>query len=206
MSETDYITEMNDADRAKVIKQYALFLFPKGTLTGSTVPTSKKWTPPAGKEPIGYSTEDGAVLHPESGEETELKGHNGDVIVSESTGGYWTLQLAGVECRREVAAAYFGVQADSEGAIHVDDASNSAEWELVLAALDHKGRPMVLYVPSSSVGDRDDVSLKYTEMISMSLTFKMKRLPGKHMFSLFGFVEDAAKSAASSGPARSEEK
>ena len=188
MSETDYITEMNDADRAKVIKQYALFLFPKGTLTGSAVPTSKKWTPPAGKEPIGYSTEDGAV------------------IVSESTGGYWTLQLAGVECRREVAAAYFGVQADSEGAIHVDDASNSAEWELVLAALDHKGRPMVLYVPSSSVGDRDDVSLKYTEMISMSLTFKMKRLPGKHMFSLFGFVEDAAKSAASSGPARSEEK
>lgn len=190
-----FMSESNNADNVKVIKQYALFLFPEGTLTGANVPSNKEWKPPTNEKPIGYSTEDGAVLHPENGEETEIKGHNGDVVISDTSGGYWTLQLAGIECKKQIAQAYFGVTVDSDGSIHADNASNTANWTLVLAALDQKGRPIVLYAPSVTIGEREDMNLKYTEQISMGITFKMRKKKGEHMFSLFGFIEEETPSA-----------
>ncbi|MCF2705814.1 hypothetical protein I6E29_00805 [Arcanobacterium haemolyticum] len=193
---TDYISASNNADNVKLIKQYALFLFKEGELTAE--PTSADWTPPTGVKPIGYSTEDGAVLHPEAGEETELKGHNGDVTISESSGGYWTLQLAGIECKKSIAEAYFGVEAGTNGDIHVDDASNPFRGSLVLAALDQKGRPMVLHAPKVAVGERDDLTLSYTEQLSMSVTFRMQKPAGGHMFSLYGFIENETAGAARS--------
>ena len=74
MTEPDnsYISSGNNADLVKVIKQYALFLVKKGETF--TKPTSENWTPGALK-PIGYSSEDGAVIHPEPGDETEIKAH-----------------------------------------------------------------------------------------------------------------------------------
>lgn len=115
MSETDnsYISSGNNADLVKVIKQYALFLVKKGETFAK--PTSENWTPGELK-PIGYSSEDGAVIHPEPGDETEIKGHNGDTVYSETDGGYWTIQCAGIECRKSIAEAYFGVEATPRAA------------------------------------------------------------------------------------------
>ena len=91
MADNNYITSGNNADLASLIKDYALFLFKKGETY--TFPTSEQWTPPTGKGPVGYNSEDGSTLHPEPGDTTEIKGHNGDAVVSETEPGYWTVQF-----------------------------------------------------------------------------------------------------------------
>lgn len=78
-----YVSNGNTAGNVRLIKNYALFLFPKGDST-FTAPTGVAWTPPASKKPIGYSTEDGAVLHPEPGDSTDYKAHNGDIVLSDT--------------------------------------------------------------------------------------------------------------------------
>lgn len=190
-----YTSASNDSANVRVIKQYALFLF-KTTDKDTTLPTNTSWTAPSGVKPIGYSTEDGAVLHPEAGDDTEIKGHNGDVIYAESTGGYWTLQLAGVECKRSVAEAYFGVAVGSDGAIHLDDASTGGTtYNVVLAALDAKGRPLIVVLHDATVSERDDIAITYTDAIQLNMTFKGKKATGAegHMLDLYGFaVDDAA--------------
>lgn len=85
-----YVSNGNNSGNVRLIKNYALFLFPKGDST-FVAPTGVNWTPPASKKPIGYSTEDGAVLHPEPGDSTDYKAHNGDIVLSDTDPGYWTL-------------------------------------------------------------------------------------------------------------------
>lgn len=96
-TDTSYITSGNRADLVKLIKDYALFLWKLDDPNIPAMPDSETWTPPEGKKPVGYNSEDGAVLHPEPGDETEIKGHNGDIVVSEQEPGYWTLQIPGIE-------------------------------------------------------------------------------------------------------------
>ena len=74
-----YVSNGNTAGNVRLIKNYALFLFPKGDST-FVAPTGVNWTPPSNKKPIGYSTEDGAVLHPEPGDSTDYKAHNLSLI------------------------------------------------------------------------------------------------------------------------------
>lgn len=78
-----YVSNGNTAGNVRLIKNYALFLFPKGDST-FVAPTGVNWTPPSNKKPIGYSTEDGAVLHPEPGDSTDYKAHNGDIVLSDT--------------------------------------------------------------------------------------------------------------------------
>ena len=89
----------NDSGNVRLIKNYALFLFPQGDST-FVAPDGVNWTPPSNKKPIGYSTEDGAVLHPEPGDSTDYKAHNGDIVLSDTDPGYWTLQLAAMRDAR----------------------------------------------------------------------------------------------------------
>lgn len=187
----DYMSNGNNTANVRVIKQYALFLF-KASDSSVTLPTSKDWTPPVDAKPVGYSTEDGAVLHPEPGDETEIKGHNGDVIYSEASGGYWTLQLAGVECKKDIASAYFGVAAATDGSLKLDSAATAGEYNVVLAALDQHGDPLVVVLRNASVSDRDDVTLTYTDAVQLNLTFKGKKPAGGHMLEVYGLVKDAA--------------
>lgn len=188
MPDYDYMESGNNAALARQIKQYALFLFGAGETY--TVPTSTEWDP-AGKAPIGYSSEDGAVLHPEAGDETEIKGHNGDVVISETSGGYWTLQLAGIEARKEVVEAYFGVTVDETGSIHVKDASTPQKWGLVLAALDQNDRPIVLSAEKAQVSDRDDVTLVSSDVMQFNMTFKLFKAASGIMFDAYGMILDA---------------
>ena len=135
-----YVSSGNTAGNVRLIKNYALFLFPKGDST-FVAPTGVAWTPPASKKPIGYSTEDGAVLHPEPGDSTDYKAHNGDIVLSDTDPGYWTLQLAAMEGRKDVVSAYFDVDVDSDGGISIKGAGLKKEWILVLVALDQQDRP-----------------------------------------------------------------
>ena len=129
-----YVSSGNTAGNVRLIKNYALFLFPKGDST-FVAPTGVAWTPPASKKPIGYSTEDGAVLHPEPGDSTDYKAHNGDIVLSDTDPGYWTLQLAAMEGRKDVVSAYFDVDVETDGGISIKGAGLKKEWILVLVAL-----------------------------------------------------------------------
>lgn len=199
MPDTDYIAASHDPDNVKLIKDYALFLLKKGTLQESEKPKGKTWTPPSTVKPVGYNSEDGATLHPEAGDTNDFKGHNGAIVLSETSGGYWTLKLAGIECKKSMAEAYFGVEADANGGVHVNDAANSQAWEVVLAALDQKGRPLVFYAPDAQISEREDVALNHTNLLQMGATFKLRKPKGAPMFSLWGLVEDVTAAPPQGG-------
>ena len=187
-TDTSYITSGNRADLVKLIKDYALFLWKLDDPNIPTMPDSETWTPPEGKKPVGYNSEDGAVLHPEPGDETEIKGHNGDIVVSEQEPGYWTLQIPGIECRQDIAEAYFGVKADTDGNFHVRDAATNIEYMAVLACLDQYGNPIVLPIGKCKVSDRDDMTLVSTEVVTFNVTFKMFKASDGYMFHVYGLL------------------
>lgn len=187
-TDTSYITSGNRADLVKLIKDYALFLWKLDDPNIPEMPDSEKWTPPEGKKPVGYNSEDGAVLHPEPGDETEIKGHNGDIVVSEQEPGYWTLQIPGIECRQDIAEAYFGVKADTDGNFHVRDAATNIEYMAVLACLDQYGNPIVLPIGKCKVSDRDDMTLVSTEVVTFNVTFKMFKASDGYMFHVYGLL------------------
>ena len=187
----------NNKDLVSVIKQYALFLYKKGETF--TAPTDTTWTPAKDKTPIGYSSDDGCTIHPETGDKTEINGHNGNVVYSETTGGYWTLGLNGIELRKSIAEAYFGVEADSNGVFNVPDASTPLEYSLVLAGLDHHGNPIIFYAESAKVSDREDMSLKSSKALAMGVTFTLsKGSKSGYQFQVFGLAnaETTANTAA----------
>ena len=187
-----YVSSGNTAGNVRLIKNYALFLFPKGDST-FVVPTGVAWTPPTSKKPIGYSTEDGAVLHPEPGDSTDYKAHNGDIVLSDTDPGYWTLQLAAMEGRKDVVSAYFDVDVEADGGISIKGAGLKKEWILVLVALDQRDRPFLLYGTNAKVSDRDDVSLKSSEIMNFSMTFKMLKGDNGEQFHAWGLVTDSSK-------------
>ena len=47
-----YVSNGNNSGNVRLIKNYALFLFPKGDST-FVAPTGVNWTPPTSKKPIG---------------------------------------------------------------------------------------------------------------------------------------------------------
>lgn len=187
MADTSYISSGNNAELVKLIKDYALYLFPLAE-GAPTLPTSEQWTPPTGAKPVGYNSEDGAVLHPEPGDTTEIKAHNGDVVVSESDPGYWTLQIPGIECRRSIAEAYFGVTADEKGAFHVKDATSNIQYAWVLAAIDQYGNPIVLCGGKAQVSDRDDMTLGSTDVLTFNVTLKMFKGADGYQFHCYGLL------------------
>lgn len=188
VTNTDYITNGNNAANISVVKQGAVFLYTADEQI-TTPPSSTTWTP-GEKKPVGYFTEDGIVLHPEAGDDSEIKGHNGDIVYSSNSGGYWTIQLVGMECKPELAEAYFGVKPETGGIIHVTDASTSREFKLVIAGLDHKDRPIILYSEKVTVSDRGDMSMLYTDAVKLDITFKT--MPGEDgkQFHLYGLVRE----------------
>lgn len=191
MADTSYISSGNNADLVKLIKDYALFLFKKDE--PFTMPTSADWQPPTGKEPVGYNSEDGAVLHPEPGDATEIKAHNGDVVVSESAPGQWTLQIPGIESKKDIIEAYFGTEADADGNFHVKDATSNIEYGFVLAALDQHGNPIVVCGQKAKVTDRDDMTLSASEVLTYNITLGMFKGSDGYQFHAYGLVPKTDK-------------
>lgn len=186
MADNSYISSGNNAELVKLIKDYALFLFPKGE--EFTMPTSTDWQPPANKMPVGYNSEDGAVLHPEPGDTTEIKAHNGDVVVSESAPGQWTLQIPGIESTKDIVEAYFGTKADQNGALHVKDATSNREYGFVLAAVDQRGDPIVVCGQKAKVTDRDDITFSDSDVVTFNITLGMFKGSDGFQFHAYGLL------------------
>lgn len=189
----EYTRSGNNSDLVRAAKDYALFLFFEGETF--TKPTGVDWTPPDGKLPVGYNSEDGATLHPEPGDDTEINGHNGDVVYSETTPGYWTLQFVGLEGKKEIVELYTNSTIDEQGGIHVRDASTGKQASMVLVAVDQKERPIVAYAEKVKVSDRDDVAFKSTDLISYNMTLKMFKGSDGYQWHAWGLVVDGKTTA-----------
>ncbi|KFI39790.1 hypothetical protein BACT_0490 [Bifidobacterium actinocoloniiforme DSM 22766] len=191
MAVKDFVSSGNNADLVKLIKDYALYLFRKDE--SFTPPASVDWTPPAGKRPVGYNAEDGAVLHPEPGDTTEIKAHNGDVVITDTAPGNWTLQIPGIESTKDIVEAYFGTKADENGALHVKDASTPEEFSWVLVALDQHENPIVVYGQRAKVTDRDDLPFSDTDNVVYNITLSMLKGKDGYQFHAFGILPSAAR-------------
>jgi hypothetical protein len=190
MANTEYISSGNNADLVKLIKDYALFLFKPGEEW--TMPTSTEWQPPADKKPVGYNSEDGAVLHPEPGDTTEIKAHNGEVVVSDTAAGNWTLQIPGIQSSKDIVESYFGTTADEHGYLHVKDATTSTEYGWVLAALDQHGKPIVVCGKKAKVTDRDDMTLSSSEVLTYNITLSLFKGSDGYMFHAYGLLPESS--------------
>jgi hypothetical protein len=197
MADDKYAESANNADLVALIKQYELFLVPYEE-TGFTPPEGVDWAVPNGLEPLGYSTEDGSVLHPEPGDTTDITAHNGDIVYSESAPGFWTFQFPGIELSKRTVAAYFDTDVNTtDGSIEVKTASTSKKWRAIIRALDQSDHKILIYAPKAQVSDRDDLNLKYNEQVTPNMTFKF--LKDGFMFKSWGLAKDFEKPSQPAG-------
>lgn len=180
MATYEYISSSNNKERVRSIKQAAIFF------DVATLPTSTDWKPGENEKPLGYLSEDGITLHPEAGDSDDIKGHNGDTIYNEATGGNWTLQLSAVESSKTAAELYFGISPESDGSINLDDATVKGSHNVVLAGLDQKGKPIIVVGYQATVSDRDDITFKAGELVQFNITLSLAKANNGHMLSIFG--------------------
>src|SRR5690606_5003895 len=134
MAKPAYMDTGNDADLARLIKDGAIFIRD----VGATPPTGTTWTPTVGDVQLGYYSDDGFVLTPVPGDETNLTGHNGDPLISESAPGWWTTAFAALEGNEVVTSAYFDVEVDpADGSVTVTQAAASKRYVLIARSEEH---------------------------------------------------------------------
>lgn len=192
MADDNFAQSENNAALIALIKQYELFLIPYSA-TPFTPPAGIDWVVPGDTDPLGYSSEDGSVLHPEAGDETTITAHNGDIVYSESAPGFWTFKFPGIEMRKTTVSAYFDTDVDpTDGSITVTKASTSKKWRAVIRALDQDDHKILIYAPKAQISDRDDLNLKYQEQVTPNMTFKFLKDDG-FMFKAWGLAKDFVK-------------
>lgn len=163
--------EDNDASLARLIKDGAIFI----RQVGATAPTGTSWTPSAGDNMLGYYSDDGYTLTPVPGDETNLTGHNGDLLVSESAPGWWTLGFSGLEGNETVTSTYFDVDVDAEdGSVTVTSAAASKRHDIVCVGMDQQERLIVVHYPNVQIDNssREGLVFNRTTLLAASMTFK----------------------------------
>lgn len=191
MAKPAYMDTGNDADLARLIKDGALFL----REVGATAPTGTSWTPGAGDLQVGYYSEEGFVLTPVPGDETNLVGHNGDPLVSEAAPGHFTVGFSGLEGNETVTSAYFDVDVDpTDGSVTVTSAAASKRYDLVAVGLDQKERLILVHFPNVQLDNssREAVTFNRTTLLALGLTFRTFKggASAPYHFKAWGFVAD----------------
>ncbi len=165
---TEYVSSGNNADFVKLIKEAAIFKYP---LT-EKVNVTASWKPAENKMPLGYFSEDGLTIHPETGDSNDFKGHNGNTVLSWVSGGYWTFQFAGIESKKEVLETYFDADEATDGSITVSSAECNTPAQYVIAALTQTDNLVIIHIPKAKVGEREDVPWKISELMSFGMTLR----------------------------------
>lgn len=162
--------EDNDAALARLIKDGAVFI----RNVGSPAPNGTSWVPGAGDDMLGYYSDDGYTLVPVPGDETNLTGHNGDMLISESAPGWWTVGLAALEGNETVTSTYFDVNVAPDGSVTVSSAAASSRYDLITVGMDQKGRLILVHFPNVQVDNssREGLTFNRTTLLASALTFK----------------------------------
>lgn len=182
----DTIAASHNSANVRLIKDYAVWLLPDA----SNLPTSTAWTPPSGVKPVGWNTDDGAELAFEAGDTTDIKGHDGSVVLSVGAPGNYTLKIPALEMTKTVAQAYFGVTVGADGAIH--SAGNpTGKYQVVLAGIDHAGRPVIIVLRDATITDRDSITLSAGSSMTMTMTFTAHTASDGKQFDAYGLTVEA---------------
>lgn len=185
---TDFVRTGNNADFVRLIKDAAIFQYDLGANVGTLGPD---WRPAEGKQPLGYYSEDGLTIHPEAGDSNDFAAHNGDTVLSWNSGGYWTLQFAGLESKKEVIETYFDTSMDATGAITVSSAEANTAKQYVIAGLTQAGDIIIVHIPKAKIGEREDVVWTVSDLMSFGMTLRAFRDDSTHpyFFKMFGAVK-----------------
>lgn len=169
MTKPTYMDTGVDADLARLIKDGAIFIRESGI---ADIPTGSDWVPGNVASQLGYYSDDGFTLAPSPGDTTELTGHNGDALVSESDPGFWTVAFAGLEGNKTTVGTYFDTEVAADGSITVTKASASKRYDIVTVGLDQKERVILVHYPNVQISEREGVTFNRTTLLAMAATFR----------------------------------
>lgn len=186
----DYISTGNHAEFINLIKEGAIFQFDVGKDVGKL---GADWQPPAGATPFGYYSEDGLTVHPESGDSNDFTAHNGDVVLSSVSGGYWTFAFSGLESKKNVVETYFDTEQTADGGLTIASTECAKSHQYVIAGLTQSGKVMLIHIPKAKVGEREDFVWKSTELVSYGMTLRTFKdvSASPYHFRVFGAEQDA---------------
>ncbi len=160
----------NSADNTAIVPDGILYL----GAVGAAAPTSSAFTPSTGWTELGYYSEDGYSLTPNTPSETDLKGHNGDIVQTTSEdNGSWGLQFGPIETKKQIVEAYFDATVDlATASVEVTKASVETYRSIIAIALPKDGRRIVKHFPKVRVSDRDGLTFNRNTLILYGMTFK----------------------------------
>lgn len=189
MPKPAYMTSGVDPNLARLIKDGAIFIREAGTVD---VPTGPDWTPTNAATQIGYYSDDGFTLAPNSGDTTELTGHNGDVLIAESDPGYWTVAFAALESNKTTTETYFDTTVAADGSITVTTAAASKRYDIVTVGLDQQERLVLVHYPNVQISEREGITFNRTTLLALSATFRTFRggAASPYHFKAWGFVAE----------------
>lgn len=194
VTDTSYVSTGNNAAFARLIKDAAIYRYEVGADVGTL---GESWTPGSSKLPFGYFSEDGIVIHPESGDSDDFKAHNGDVVASVSSGGYWTFAFAALESKKDVLETYFDAAIDANGALTVTGADITKYAQYVIAGITQNGNLIIIHVPKAQISDREDVEWKITDLMKFGMTLRTYKggTDTPYMWKAWGMSEDITPAA-----------
>ena len=161
---------MNNADNTAIVPDGIIYL---GAL-GAPAPTSSAFVPSTGYTEIGYYSEDGYSLTPNSPSTTDLIAHNGDTVQTTNDGnGSWGLAFGPIETKKQIVETYFDATVDlAEGSVEVTKASAETFRSIIAIALPKDGRRIVKHFPRVQVSDREAITFNRSTLLAYGMTFK----------------------------------
>ncbi len=187
----EFVGDGNNADMVSLIKEAAIFKYDVDAEdVGTLGPT---WKPGSGKQPLGYFSEDGITIHPEAGDDNDFTAHNGDTVVSMASGGYWTVQFAALEGKKEVIETYFDTDVNpGDGSITVGTSDIKRYAQYVVAGLTQSEKLILLHIPKAKVSERDDIAWTISDLQNFNMTLRMFKggTTAPYLFKAWGFAQD----------------
>lgn len=160
----------NNASNTAIVPDGILYI----GAVGATAPTSSAFTPAAGWTELGYYSEDGYSLTPNTPSETDMKAHNGDIVQTTSEdNGSWGLQFGPIETKKQTVEAYFDATVDlSTASVSVTKASVETYRSVIAIALPNSGRRIVKHFPKVRVSEREGLTFNRNTLLLFGMTFK----------------------------------
>lgn len=184
-----FASEGNNKNYVNLIKEAAIYRYDVGENIGTF---GKDWRPTSGKKPFGYFSEDGITIHPEDGDTNDFTAHNGDNVLSWSSGGYWTIGFTGLESKKEVVETYFDTTVGADGSLTIDHVECNKTAQYVVAGVTQSDHLLLLHAPKCKVNEREDIEWKVSDLMNFGMTLRTYKdvADTPYFMKLYGFPMD----------------
>lgn len=160
----------NNADNTAIVPDGIIYF----GAVGAAAPTSSAFVPSVGYTEVGYYSEDGYTLTPNTPTSTDLPAHNGDIVQTTTDGnGSWGLAFGPIETKQQIVETYFDATVDlGDGSIEVLKASVDTYRSVIAIALPKDGRRIVKHFPKVKVSDREGITFNRSTLLAYGMTFQ----------------------------------